>query len=70
MSRIRCTGIFVSSAVLGAAGFLYFSSGTIHYQVFLTFVLGGMVAGTVASYTAWLPAFYAFAVPALAPIAS
>ena len=29
-----------------------------------------MVAGTVACYAAWLPAFYAFAVPALAPIAS
>ena len=38
--------------------------------MFLTFVLGGMVAGTVASYAAWLPAFYAFAVLALAPIAS
>ena len=38
--------------------------------MFLAFVLGGMVAGTVASYAAWLPAFYAFAVPILAPFAT
>ena len=38
--------------------------------MFLAFVLGGMVAGTVASYAAWLPTFYAFAVPVLAPIAT
>ena len=63
-------GIFVSGAVWGSAGILFFMSGTIYHQVFLAFVLGGMVAGAVASYAAWLPAFYAFAVPALAPIAS
>ena len=38
--------------------------------MFLAFILGGMVAGTVASSAAWLPAFYTFAVPTLAPIAS
>ena len=62
-------GSFVSGVVWGLAGILFFSSEADYHQVFLAFVFGGMVAGTVASYAAWLPAFYAFAVPVLCPIA-
>ena len=62
-------GIFISAVVWGTVGVLFFPSEAVYHQVFLAFVLGGMAAGAVASYAAWLPAFYAFAVPVLTPIA-
>ena len=62
-------GSFVAGIVWGAAGFLFFSSGAVYHQVFLAFVFSGVVAGAVGSYAAWPPAFYAFAVPALGPLA-
>ena len=37
------------------------------YRVFMTFVLGGMIAGAILQHGAYLPAFYAFATFALIP---
>ena len=61
-------GVLVSGIVWGSSAILFSSPDAPHHQVFLAFALGGMVAGSVGGYAAWPPAFYAFAVPSLAPI--
>lgn len=38
-------------------------------RVILSFCLGGLVTGTVASYSHWLPVFFAFDLPTMLPIA-
>jgi signal transduction histidine kinase len=45
-----------------------FPAGHVAHQVFVAFVLGGMVAGSVATLAPVLPAFFAFAILALTPI--
>jgi len=61
-------GTFAAGVVWGTAGLLFFSSVSFQHQVFLAFLLGGMAAGSVASYGAWMPTVYAFLIPALVPI--
>jgi len=57
-----------SGIIWGAAGFLLFANDSIVHQVFLFFSLGSMVAGGVAVFSAIMPAFFAYSVPALGPI--
>jgi PAS domain S-box-containing protein len=52
----------------GAAGWVFFPVNSVPLQVFLAFILGGMAVGAMASYGAWLPAFFAYTVPSLTPI--
>ena len=52
----------------GAAGWVFFSVNSVPLQVFLAFIIGGMAGGAMASYGAWLPAFFAYTVPSLTPI--
>ncbi len=61
-------GAACSGAVWGAAALLLFPAGNVPHQVFVAFVLGGMVAGSVATLAPVLPAFFSFAILALAPI--
>ncbi|NQV98303.1 MAG: PAS domain S-box protein [Rhodospirillales bacterium] len=63
------TGLtFCSGLVWGIASVLFFDPGQAQTQTLLAFCLGGLVAGSVVSYASWLPAFAAFAVPALVPL--
>lgn len=67
-ARYYTISVAISGIIWGAAGGFLFASDQIQYQVFLAFMLGGLSAGAVAAYASWLPAFYAFVIPAIAPL--
>jgi signal transduction histidine kinase len=52
----------------GSSGIFLFPIESLPHQVFLVFVIGGMVAGTTATFSVVPRAFFAFSVPALIPI--
>ena len=60
--------LFISGMIWGSAALLLLPRDFLGYQVFIAFVLGGMVAGTVGTYSAMMSAFFAFSIPALLPI--
>lgn len=63
------TGLtFVAGSIWGVAGAFMVPAEPLELRVVLSFCLGGLVAGTVAGYSYWLPAFFAFALPAMLPI--
>ncbi len=58
----------LSGAVWGLSGIFLFSTESIAHQVFLAFVLGGMVAGAAGTFAANLMTFTVFTLTALVPI--
>ena len=60
--------ITVSGTAWGLSAVFLFPSESIPHQAFLTFVLGGMVAGSVGVFSAMIRAFMAFSMPALLPL--
>ena len=58
----------VSGIVWGSAGIMLFPSSSIGHQVFIAFVLGGMVAGSVGVYSLLKTAFLTYSIPAFFPI--
>lgn len=67
-ARLFTFGAGLTGAVWGAGAVIMFPPDAIQLQVFLAFVLGGLAAGTVVTAASWLPAFFAFSVPMLAPL--
>ena len=61
-------GLFLSGLIWGLAGILLFPEHSASYQIFLAFVLGGMVAGAIASTSLLRFGFYLFSIPTLLPI--
>lgn len=59
----------VSGIIWGVAWVALLPDNHLEFRVVLSFCLGELVAGSVASYSSWLPAFFAFAVPAMLPLA-
>ena len=57
-----------SGIVWGSAAIFLFPSNSIGHQVFIAFVLGGMVAGSVGVFSVVVSAFFAYSIPALLPI--
>jgi len=57
-----------AGTVWGAAGLLFSPYDLLSHQVFLTFVLGGMAVGAVATLSVVTAAFLAFFIPTLLPI--
>ena len=62
------TGVIFNGIVWGSAGIFLFPSGSLAQQVFLCFVLGGIVMGTMGAYAGVPEVSYSFAPIALAPI--
>ncbi|MCD6297693.1 MAG: PAS domain S-box protein, partial [Deltaproteobacteria bacterium] len=60
---IACAGIFWS-----LSGIILFPVGSIAHQVFLAFVLAGMIAGAVGLYSVMMRVFMVFAIPISVPI--
>ena len=60
--------VAVIGCIWGLSGILFFAENAIHLQVFLAFVLGGLTAGAVLTYSPWLQTFYAFAIPVSLPL--
>lgn len=61
-------GVALSGVVWGAAGIFLFPEDSIVHQVFLVFVLGGMVIGAAAAYSPLKKAFLFYSIPSLVPI--
>lgn len=61
-------GTLASGCLWGATGIVVFPEHSISHQIFLAFVLGGMIAGGTAVYAARQQAFLAFTLPALTPL--
>jgi GAF domain-containing protein len=61
-------GAFVTGCLWGLLVSIIFVTDDPVYHVFVLFVLGGMTAGAAMQSSAYLPAFYGFAVPALLPM--
>ena len=62
-------GAAASGILWGAAGVLFFPENSFPHQVFTSFVVAGMIAGSVATLSPILSAFVLFGLPATAPIA-
>lgn len=61
-------GSLLGGLLWGSAGILLYVPDQVAYQAVLYFLLGAMGAGAFAAYTSFIPAFYAFFIPALLPI--
>ena len=61
-------GLALSGIVWGSTGVFLFPAESVIHQVFLAFVLGGMAIGAAGAYSVAMPAFMAYALPALAPL--
>jgi signal transduction histidine kinase len=61
--------VALNGILWGLAGVLFFPPDLPEYQVFLAFVIGGLVAGAAANYASWLPAFNAHTIPSVVPLA-
>lgn len=60
--------IFLSGCLWGSAGFFLFPADSNIHQVFIAFVLGGMVAGSMGTFSIIRETFLAFSLPVMAPI--
>ena len=60
-------GALASGVVWGSAAWLLYPPDSVVHQVFMAFVLGGMVAGAVSLLTPVFPVFLAFAACSLLP---
>ena len=61
-------GVALSGIIWGSAGIVLFPRESVTHQVFLAFVMGGMVAGAVGVFSAMKKAFLAYALPTFLPI--
>ncbi len=66
--NILLISLFVSGCVWGAAPLFLFPYASLPHQVLLTFVMGGMVAGSVNVFASIMASFYAFGIPAIIPL--
>ncbi len=62
-----CTGVLASGILWGYAAYVFFPSESLLHLMLLTFVLAGISAGALVSYSVSLAAFTCFLIPALAP---
>ena len=62
-------GAAASGILWGSAAWLLFPPMNVAHQVFVAFILGGMVAGSVTTLAPVFPAFLAYAVLTLVPVA-
>ena len=61
-------GTFATGSVWGLLASAIFVTDMPTYHIFVIFVLGGMTAGAAMRDSAYLPAFYAFTIPAVLPV--
>lgn len=61
-------GMGFSGVIWGSAGIFLFPVNSIVHQVFVAFVLGGMVAGAAGALAVTMAAFLAYCLPAFLPV--
>ncbi|WP_342349758.1 PAS domain S-box protein [uncultured Nitrospira sp.] len=67
-SRRFLVGTLASGMLWGITGVIFFPESSISHQIFLTFVIGGMIAGATAVYAALPGAFLAYSLPTITPL--
>jgi len=60
-------GLLLSGILWGFAGGIFFVTSSALHQLFLAYLLGGMVAGAMATLSSYRSAFLVFAIPAILP---
>lgn len=60
-------GTLLSGILWGIAGSILFVSGSAMHQLFLAYLLGGMVAGAMATLSSYRWAYLAFSIPVILP---
>ena len=58
----------VTGGVWGSSGFVLFPYSYLGHQVFIIFVLGGMVTGSVGIFASIKPAFFCLSIPVILPV--
>jgi PAS domain S-box-containing protein len=66
--QILLVGLAIPGLLWGATGIFLFPVHSVAHQVFIAFVLAGMVAGAVGVFSPIMPVFLVFSIPALVPI--
>jgi PAS domain S-box-containing protein len=66
--QLLILGLGMAGILWGVSGIFLFPLHSVAHQVFIAFVLAGMVAGAVGVFSPLLPVFLSFSIPALAPI--
>ncbi|HYE33961.1 HAMP domain-containing sensor histidine kinase [Methylocaldum sp.] len=66
-ARLFLLGVAANGALWGLAGFFLFVEQSYVHQIFLGFMLGGMVAGAMSTLSSFRGAFLVFLLPALLP---
>lgn len=61
------SGVLLSGLLWGIAGGIFFVGNSALHQLFLAYLLGGMIAGATATLSSYKGAFPAFAVPVAIP---
>jgi len=61
-------GLGASGFLLGSAGIFLFPADSFPRQVFMIFLVGGMVAGAAGTYSVLLQAYLSYSIPAVLPI--
>ncbi len=62
-------GLVLIGLAWGGLGAIPFTTVPVHYQLFIAFVLGGMMAGAAATFSILKGGYLAFSLPTLAPFA-
>jgi diguanylate cyclase (GGDEF)-like protein/PAS domain S-box-containing protein len=65
--RLFVVGVFLSGVLWGTAGGIFFVASSVMHQLFLAYLLGGMLAGGMATLSSYRGAFLIFAVPTIIP---
>ncbi len=60
--NLYCASAALGGAAWGASGFMLFTPDSFVHQIFLAFVLSGMLAGAIGIMGSWFPAFALFSV--------
>lgn len=60
--------VFASGLIWGSSAVFIFPETSFTHQVFLSFILVGMVSGAIGTFSAILTTFLAYALPALVPL--
>jgi two-component system, cell cycle sensor histidine kinase and response regulator CckA len=68
-ARLFVVGSAVGGVLWGLAGGLFFTHESTVAQLLIAFVLGGMGAGAAGTLSCYMPAFYAYFIPSLVPLA-
>ncbi|RJQ66389.1 MAG: hypothetical protein C4519_25745 [Desulfobacteraceae bacterium] len=61
-------GLGLSGILWGSSAIFLFPAGSTAHQAFIAFLIAGMVAGAVGTFSAVMAAFLAFSIPALLPL--